>query len=165
MFIKRNLLYKRKVIGGSIFGNLFNSAKNMATTATKIALRNAAQRAGNVLKSSNIKNLVKRIAKDQFGVSNLQDAKQLALTQATQKANQLGSDFAQKALSRLSKSQRVPSVMKEAINELASNPQAKKALTKKSKELIRRLSNQAPISDGSRAMISNILAGSGIKKL
>ncbi len=111
MFIKRNQLYKRKIIGGSIFGNLFNSAKNMATTATKVALRNASQQAGNMLKSSNIKNLAKRIAKDQFGVSNLEDVKQLALAQATQKANQLG----QKALARVSTSTRVPSVLKEAI--------------------------------------------------
>ena len=38
MLYKRNQLYKRKIIGGSIFGNLFRSAKKLATTATKTAL-------------------------------------------------------------------------------------------------------------------------------
>ncbi len=161
MLIKRNQLYKRKVIGGSIFGNLFNSAKNMATTATKIALRNASQQAGNMLKSANVRNLAKRIAKDQFGVSNLADVKQLALAQATQKANQLG----RKALSRVSTSKRIPPAVKEAINQLASNPQVKRALTQKSNEILRKMSSRVPPTYNSRAMISNILAGSGIKKL
>ena len=39
MLYKRNQLYKRKIIGGSIFGNLFSSAKNLATTATKTGLK------------------------------------------------------------------------------------------------------------------------------
>ena len=106
MLYKRNQLYKRKMIGGSIFGNLFSSAKKLSTTATKTALKNASQQASNALKTSNVKalfsNKVKDAAKKQFGVSNLAEAKKLALDMAkaagTQKVNQLGEDLAQKAL-------------------------------------------------------------------
>ena len=41
MLYKQNQLYKRRIIGGSIFGNLFSCAKKLATTATKTALKNA----------------------------------------------------------------------------------------------------------------------------
>ena len=48
-------MYKRKIIGGSIFGNLFSSAKRLATPATKTALKNASQQASNALKTSKAK--------------------------------------------------------------------------------------------------------------
>ena len=104
MLYKRNQLYKRKVIGGSIFGNLFSSAKKLATTATKTALKNASQQASNALKTFNVKallaNKVKEAAKKQFGVSNLAEAKKLALdtekAAASQKLNHLDEDIAQK---------------------------------------------------------------------
>ena len=97
MLYKRNQLYKRKIIGGSILGNLFSSAKKLATTATKTALKNASQQASNALKTSNVKTLLANKAKDaakqQFGVSNLAEAKKLALetakAAAAQKLNQL----------------------------------------------------------------------------
>lgn len=169
MLIQKRNLYKRKVIGGSIFGNLFNSTKNLLTTGSKLAMKNASQQASNLLKSTNVRNLVKQqlsgkalldAAKSQLGVSNFDDLKNLALAQATQKANQIGEDLAKKVLTK-----RVPLAIKETINQLASNPQAKKALTKKSKQLIKSLVNQASMSDNSRAMMSNIIAGSGIQKI
>ena len=106
MLYKRNQLYKRKIIGGSIFGNLFSSAKRLATTATKTALKNVSQQASNALKTSNVKallaNKVKEAAKQKFGVSNLAEAKKLALdtakAAAAKKVNQLGEDLAQKSL-------------------------------------------------------------------
>ena len=58
MLYKRNQLYKRKIIGRSILGNLFSSAKKLATTATKTALKNASQQASNALKTSNGKTLL-----------------------------------------------------------------------------------------------------------
>ena len=90
---------------------IFSSAKKLATTATKTALKNASQQASNALKTSNVKTLldnkVKEAAKQQFGVSNLAEAKKLALdtakAAAVQKANQLGEDLAQKALSKVIK--------------------------------------------------------------
>ena len=70
-------LYKRKIIGVSIFGNLFNSAKTLATTATKTC-KYVSQQASNALKTSNVKtllaNLVKEAAGPQFGLSNLGEA-------------------------------------------------------------------------------------------
>ena len=111
MLNKQNQLYKRKIIGRSIFGNLFSSAKKLATTATKTALKNTSQQASNALKTSNMKTLLanklKEAAKQQFGVSNLAEAKKLALAMAmgevNHKVNQLGEELAQKALSRVSK--------------------------------------------------------------
>ena len=87
-------------IGGSIFGNLFSSARRPATTATKTALKNASQQASIALKTSNVKallaNKVKDAAKQQFGVSNLAEAKKLALdtakAAAAQTADQSGED-------------------------------------------------------------------------
>ena len=86
-------------------GNLFSSAKRLATTATKTAWKNASQQASNVLKTANVKtslaNKVKEAAKQQFGVSNLAEAKKLALdtakAAAVQKVNQLGEDLARKS--------------------------------------------------------------------
>ena len=80
-----------------------------STTATKTALKNASQQASNALKTSNVKTLlankVKEAAKQQFGVSNLAEAKKLTLvtakTAASQKVNQLDEDLAQKALSKV----------------------------------------------------------------
>ena len=86
MLYKRNQLYKRKVIGGSIFGNLFSSAKKLATTAMKTALRNASKQASNALKTSNVKTLLANkaidAAKKQFGGSNLAEVKKIALDTA-----------------------------------------------------------------------------------
>ena len=61
MLHKVNLSYKRKIIGGSNFGNLPNVAKDVATTTTKAALNNhdnSSQQTGNSLKTTNVKNLV-----------------------------------------------------------------------------------------------------------
>ena len=191
MILRRSQLYKRKIIGGSLFGNLFNAGKKLATSATKVALKNASESAKNVLKSGNVKNLVtskvkdiaktqlgvsdlsrkaltdlaktqvKSLAKEQLGISSLADAKKLALATATQKANSLGSDLAKKALSKVSKSSLSPA-MKQTINALAGNPKSKSVLKKKSQQILSQALAASPTSaDTSRAMVSNILAGSG----
>ena len=107
---------------------------------------------------------VKDAAKKQFGVSDLAEAKKLALdtakAAANQKVNQLGEDLAQKALSRVSKS-RLPPAVKHTINQLGTSPKAKQALTRKSKEILSNLLAAKPLIDYSRAIMSNSLAGSG----
>lgn len=189
--MQRRNLYKRKVIGGSLFGNLFNAGKKLVTSGTKIALKNATESAKNVLKSGNVKNLVtskvkdiaktqlgvtdlsrktltdlaktqaKNIAKNQLGVSSIADAKKLALNAATQKAHFLGSDLAKKAMSKVNKSSLSPS-MKQTINALASNPKTKSILTNKSKQILNQAITGSPlVTDNSRAHISNTPAGSG----
>lgn len=172
MFYKRRQLHKRKIIGGSLFGNLFNYAKQVATTATKAALKNAGQKAANVLKTANVKNLLaskakdvaKTVAKEQFGVSTVADAKKLALAAATQKANEIGSDLAQRAMGKASK--RLSPAMRDTIRQLAGNPQARKALTKKSRDILKALtSSPAGASTNDRAVMSNIMAGSGLKRI
>ena len=113
-------------------------------------------------------NKVKEAAKQQFGVSNLAEAKKLALNTAkaaaAQKANQLGEDRAQKASSKVSKSQ-LPPAVKDTINQLGTNPKAKRALTRKSKEILSNLLGAKPLTDNSRAIMSNTPAGSGVGRI
>ena len=79
---------------------------------------------------------------------------------AVQKVNQLGEDLAQKALLRVSKL-RLPPAVKDTINQLGTNPKAKRALTRKLKEILSNRLGAKPLTDNSRAIMSNILAGSG----
>ena len=190
MFYKRNQLYKRKIIGGSLFGNRFipameafdynkvyrrdlrgltggslfgrilNSARKLATAAT------------NTLKTSNVKGLLaskakqlaKAAAKEQLGVSDIEDVKKLALAAATKKANEIGSDLAQKAVSKASK--RLSPAMQQKIQEIAVNPKVRKALSVKSEEILRALSNPpTSLPGGDRALMSNLMAGSGVKRI
>ena len=113
-------------------------------------------------------NKAKDAANQQFGVSNLAEAKKLASdtakTAASQKVSQLGEDLAQKALSKVSKS-RLPPTVKDTINQLGTNPKAERALTRKSKEILSNLLGAKPLTDNSRAITSNILAGSGVKRI
>ena len=83
---------------------------------------------------------------------------------AAQKVDQLGEDLAQKALSRESKS-RLPPAVKDTINQLGTNPKAKRALTRKLKEILSNLLGAKPLTGNSRAIMSNILAGSGVKRI
>ena len=80
------------------------------------------------------------------------------------KVNQLGENLAQKALSKVSKS-RLPPAVKDTINQLETKPKPKQALTRKSKEILPNLLGAKPITDNSRAIVSNILAGSGVKRI
>ena len=113
MLYKRNQLYKRKIIGGSIFGNLFSSAKKIGNYRHEDNIKER-----QLPSSSNVKTLlankVKDAAKQQFGVSNLAEAKKLALDRAkaaaVQKANQLDEELAQKALLKVSKLRLPPAV-------------------------------------------------------
>ena len=117
-------------------------------------------------------NKIKDAATTHFGVSNLAEAKKLALDTAkaavNQKVNQLGEDLAQKALSRVSAKvakQRLPPAVKNTINQLGTSPKAKQALTRKSKEILSNLLAAKPLTDNSRVTMSNILAGSGVKRI
>ena len=100
MLYKRKQLNQPKIKRGSIYGNLFSSAKKLANTSTKTALKNASQQASNALKTSNVRNLlankVQDAAKQQFGVSILAETEKLALdtakAAAAQTADQSGED-------------------------------------------------------------------------
>ena len=98
--------------------------------------------------------------KQQFGVSNLAEAKKLALytakTAASQKLNQLGEGLAKKALPKVSKS-RLPPAVKDTINQLGTNPKAKRALTRKSKEILSNLLGAKPLTDNSELSCQTFL--------
>ena len=51
--------------------------------------------------------------------------------------------------------------MRESINAIATNLNVKKILTNKTKEVLAKI----PINDKSRAILDNIIAGSGVKRL
>ena len=107
MLYKRNRLYKRKIIGVSIFANL-QLCKETGNHCHEDSIRERQPASKNALKTSNVKTLlankVKDAAKKQFGVSNLAEANKLALETAkaatVQKVNQLGENLAQKKPSR-----------------------------------------------------------------
>ena len=92
-------------------------------------------------------NKVKDDTNEQFGVSNLAEAKELdfytAKAAAAKKANQLGEDLAQKALLRAS-----ARVTKSRLR------------TRKLKEILSNLLVAKPLTDISIATMSNVPAGS-----
>ena len=51
--------------------------------------------------------------------------------------------------------------MRDNIKAIATNPQVRKVLTDKTKQVLAK----APINEQSRAILSNIIAGSGVKRL
>ena len=191
----RNHSYRRKIIGGSLLGNLFSVAKDALTSATSGNLGSAAK---NILKTGTSKVLTtaKDFAKN-IGVSALtkeaiiDKGKQLAGTAfergkqiAVDKAKSLGSKLGEKAVASLKtstgpelmqavsnavkvaqrlKGQSIPETVKDKISEISKSPAVKKVLTEKAKEIVKQSSPN--INSNSAAILSNLIAGSGIKRI
>ena len=148
-------MYRKKIIGGSIVGNIWDAAKNVIRSGAKMALdkgkelfhigsskaieagKELLKQQGEIAKEY-VKGKVSDLAKK--GVQNL-------IGKAKSKANQVGNKLTPE--------------MRENIKEIATNPIVRKVLTEKTKEVLAK----APINDQSRAILSNIIAGSGVKRL
>ena len=181
MLIRKNLLYKRKIIGGSLLGNLFDKAKGVISSATKAVMGNIGNQAKNILKTGTSKVLssAKDLAKDTLGVSALtKDAlidrgKQLAGTAfekgkqiVADKTHSLASKLGEKAVSTIQNAAtkaKVPAAVKEKITELTKSPAVKKVLTEKAKEIVKQ--SFPKVNSNSTAILSNLIAGSGIKRI
>ena len=140
----RNRLYRKKTIGGSLLGNLWDVVK----TGSKMVL----DKGKDLLKWGSQKALTAGIDK---------------ANELTQQAIDKGVDAAKKALTKgadllAAKVARAPLVkpvgqpLKEKIKTLTSNPQVRKVLQERANQLI---------NVKSRAILSNILSGSGVKQL
>ena len=180
MLIRKNQLYKRKIIGGSLLGNLFDKAKGVISSATKAVTSKLGNQAKNILKTgtSKVLSTAKDFAKGALGVSSLtKDAlvdrgKQLAGTAfekgkqlAIDKTHSIASKLGEKAVSTIknvAKTAKVPSSIQEKIAEIAKNPAVKGVLMNKAKQIVK----QSPIvNPDSSAILSNLIAGSGIKRI
>lgn len=139
MFVKRKLYSRRRIVGGSLLGNLFSKAKNTALTASKYALSKLPN-AKALAKLAGAKAL--EIAKKEV---NPEKVKDIALDYF--KGNKASAKQKTKALA---------TDAKKRIAELATSPQVKKALEERATKLI---------TDNSRALLSNLLAGSGMKRI
>ena len=181
MLIKRNQLYKQKIIGGSLLGNIFDKAKGVLTSAVKAVTGKIGNQAKNILSTgtSKVLSTVKDVAKDTLGVSSLtKDAiidrgKQLAGTAfekgkqfVVDKTHNLASTLGKKTVSAIQSAAskaNVPPAVKEKITEIAKSPAVKKVLTDKAKEIVKQ--SFPKVSSNSTAILSNLIAGSGIKRI
>lgn len=153
MFIKRNQFVKRKIIGGNLLGNLFNKAKGVLYNTGKLIIPKA-KSLGKMAAHKAIK-----AAKDQVTPEKVFDLAQ-DLVKKDKKAlkRKLKNEVGQVA-STLSKDKELDPHLRDVISRLAAaqNEDAKKVLMDKGKELL--------LANNSRALLSNIIAGSGLKKM
>jgi len=180
MLYRRNQLYRRKIIGGSLLGDIFDKAKGLISSGAKTAISSLGSQAKNILKSGTSKILsnVKDVAKSTLGVDSLtrqaltDRAKQAVKSQfdaalqkgqeiAQTKLSSLGRQLGKAAVDKVKTTTKIPQSVKDTISSLASNPQVKKALTDKAREIIKR----PQLNANSAAMLSNIIAGNGIKRI
>ena len=133
MLTERNRLYKRKIIGGSLLGNLFDAAKGVVTSGTKAALGKVGSVAKNILSTGATKALstVKDLAS-----TAIDKGKQFAIDKTHDLASKLGQKVVSAAQNVVKKAP-VPTAVKEKITELAKSPAVKKVLTEKAKEIVR----------------------------
>ena len=150
MFLKRNQLTRQKVIGGSLLGNLYNKAKGVLYNTSKILApkvksigKMTAQKALEAAKEQITPDMVFDLAKD-LAKGDRKAVKMKVKKEAKQLATTIGKDKA------------INPHVRDTINQLSNNKDIKRVLLDKSKELLQ---------DNQRAILSNIIAGSGMKRL
>ena len=139
MFLNRNLYARKKIVGGSLLGNVFSRVKNAALTQGRAALSTL----------PSVKALAKLGANKALEVAK----KEVSPDKVKEIAFDLASEN-KKAAKK--KATLLASKTKQRIAELTTSPEAKKALQDQAKKLL---------TDNSRAMLSNLLAGSGMKRI
>ena len=155
MKYKRDFLYHKKIIGGSIIGNVWDAAKNIISRGTKMAIDKGKE--------------LFRIGASKALEAGKDISKDLA-SKATDFAKDKVSDFTRRGAETLigkarggvkQVSNKLSPQARETIQKLTTDPQIRKVFTDKAKQALAR----APINDNSRAIISNLIAGSGVKRL
>ena len=147
----RNYLYRKKIIGGSILGNVWDAAKNIISVGSKMALDKGKE----LLRLGTSKALEtgKELMKEQA-----ENVKELVKSKA--------SDLAQRGVQSLvcktkSIGNKLTPEMRENIKTIATNPKVRKVLTDKTKQVLAK----TPLNEQSRAILSNIIMGNGVKRL
>ena len=155
MIYKRDFLYRKKIIGGSIIGNVWDAGKNIIRSVSKMAIDKGKE----LLKLGADKAFAagKEITKDlaSKAVDFAKDEVSGLAERGTRTLVNKARAGAKHASSKLSPSAR------ETINVLSTNPELKRVFADKTKQVLKK----APINDNSRAIISNLLAGSGVKRI
>ena len=145
---RKNFLYRKKIIGGSLIGDIWNTAKNVISTGAKMAWDTGKELIN--LGTSKAITAGKDLLKEQAGVV------QEKVSDFTRRGVKNLIDKAKEGVSK-----RLTPQMKETIQTIATNPKVKKILTDKTKQVLAK----APINENSRAILSNLIAGSGVKRL
>lgn len=166
MFLQRNQLVKRKIVGGNILGNLLHKAKRTLYNTSKILLPKAkslgkmtAQKALTAAKEQITPEMVFDLAKDAMK-KDTASVKQKLNQQMRQIVKKVAKDEglnaqAKQIVKNLATDEELNPHVRDTISRLATNKNVKKVLTDKSKELMQ---------SKSRAILSNLMAGSGLVK-
>ena len=144
MLIERDRHYKRKIVGGNILGNLWNVAKNAFSTFSKFSSKNL----------PTVRNALTPIVRS-IGTK--------ALEGASEGARAIAKSGVEQIHAQLTKPKAIPTQVKETIAEISTTPQVKQVLLQKAKEILNN-NSQDNLTDNSREMLSNIIAGSGTRR-
>ena len=155
MSYKRDFTYRKKIIGGSIIGNLWDAGKNALYTLGKAALSKEKELFD--FGSKKAIEIGKEIVKK--GAEDLKDYATVKVSDIAEKGVQ---NIIEKAKSQAKTvSNKLSPKMRETIKTIATNPKVKKIITDKTKEVLTKM----PIVDKSRAILDNIIMGTGVKRL
>lgn len=150
MFLKRQQFMKKKIIGGSLLGNLFDRVKNTLFNTSKILLPKA-KTIGKMTAQKALQATKEQITPEKvFDV--VQDIVKKDKTSVKKKLKSHGTKIVQK----VANDKELHPEMRDVLNSLSQNQNVKQVLERKAKELLNK---------NSRAILSNLVAGSGLKKL
>lgn len=149
MFIKRNQLTRRKIVGGNLLGNLYNKAKDVLYNTSKLLL----PKAKGIAKMTAQKALT--TAKEQITPEKVFDLAQDVYKGDKKSVKKKIKKEVKQLSDTLSVDDELNPHARDMIKKLSQNKDVRKVLTNKSKELLK---------DNSRMILSNLMAGSGMKK-
>lgn len=150
MLIKRNHLTRKKIVGGNMLGNLFNKAKGVLYNTGKLLL----PKAKSLAKMTAQKAL--KAAKDQVTAEKVFDLAQDFAKKDTKSVKRKLKGEAKQVARALATDKELNPHVRDTISKLSQNKDVKRVLMDKGKELLQ---------DQSRAMLSNLISGSGLKKI
>lgn len=150
MFLQRQHLTRRKIIGGNLLGNLFNKAKSTLYNTSKILLPKA-KALGKITAQKAL-----TAAKEQVTPEAVYDLAQDIMRKDKKAVKKKLNTHSKKVMKKLAQDEQLNPEVRDTIHRLSTNTNARKVLEKKGKELLQ---------SQSRAILSNLVAGSGMKQL
>ncbi|RDD36229.1 hypothetical protein TrispH2_011689 [Trichoplax sp. H2] len=162
MLLQRERYFKKKIIGGNLLGNLFDRAKKVISIGSKIVknkitpIKKALKPLGNKAIQAGKQTITSQAKK--LGDKAIQASKQTITSQAKKLGDQVVKNIINedkaviKQIEKVDKKttknlmQTFRNRIKDNVTNLSTNPQVRKVL-----------------NDKSRAILSNILSGSGVK--
>jgi len=154
MFVKNKRYSRRKVVGGSLLGNLFDKSKKIVYNTGRRLLpkaRKLTTHAINVAKPA-IRDAIKKQVTAENVLSLGRDLASGDKTKIKRRLKTETKEFAK----TLAKDKRLNRDVRQTIDQLTKNKDIKAVLANKSKDLLK--------SRQSRAILSNLIAGSGMQQ-